>query len=133
MTTTPSCRSCGAAPLAPVLSLGRTPLANSLRTEAQVGAPEPTFPLDLAVCPRCALVQITTAVPADDLFRDYVYFSSFSDTMLRHAAELARDLILAEKLSRDSLVVEAASNDGYLLKNYQAAGVRVLGIEPARN
>ena len=70
MTATPSCRSCGAAPLAPVLSLGRTPLANSLRDAAQLGAPEPTFPLDLAVCPRCALVQITTEVPPDDLFRE---------------------------------------------------------------
>src|SRR4029079_19178029 len=64
---------------------------------------------------------------------DYVYFSSFSDTMLRHAAELARELTADERLSRDSLVVEAASNDGYLLKNYRAAGVQVLGIEPARN
>ena len=131
--TLPSCRSCGAAPLAPVLSLGNTPLANALRGANELGAPEATFPLDLAVCPRCALVQITAEVPPEDLFRDYVYFSSFSDTMLRHAAELAHELIRAENLGSDSLVVEAASNDGYLLKNYARAGVGVLGIEPARN
>lgn len=130
-TLSPKCRACGAAPLAPVLSLGRTPLANALRDAP--GEHEPTFPLDLAVCPKCALAQITAEVPPDDLFRDYVYFSSFSDTMLKHAAELASELTQSEKLSSRSLVVEAASNDGYLLKNYKAAGVPVLGIEPARN
>ena len=130
---TPACRSCGAAPLAPVLSLGNTPLANALRDASELAAPEATFPLDLAVCPRCALVQITATVPPDDLFRDYVYFSSFSDTMLKHAAELALQLTRDENLGPESLVVEAASNDGYLLKNYAAAGVPVLGIEPARN
>ncbi len=129
----PACRSCGAAPLAPVLSLGNTPLANALRADADRTAPEPAFPLDLAVCPHCHLVQITAEVPPDDLFRDYVYFSSFSETMLRHAAELALSVTRAENLGPESLVVEAASNDGYLLKNYAAAGVRVLGIEPARN
>jgi SAM-dependent methyltransferase len=127
------CRSCGHAPLAPVLSLGHTPLANALREARELTDPEPTFPLDLAVCPNCALVQITTEVPADDLFRDYVYFSSFSDTMLRHAAELALQVVRDEDLGPESLVVEAASNDGYLLKNYCAVGVPVLGIEPARN
>ena len=78
-------------------------------------------------------MQITATVPPDDLFRDYVYFSSFSDTMLKHAAELALQLTRDENLGPASLVVEAASNDGYLLKNYAAAGVPVLGIEPARN
>jgi SAM-dependent methyltransferase len=116
-----------------VLSLGSTPLANALRAEGELAAPEPTFPLDLALCPRCALVQITTEVPPDDLFRDYVYFSSFSDTMLRHAAELAMRVAREERLGPQSLVAEAASNDGYLLKNYASLGVRVLGIEPARN
>ena len=127
------CRSCGAGSLAPVLSLGSTPLANALRDGAMLTAPEPTFPLELAVCPRCALVQITAEVPPDELFRDYVYFSSFSDTMLRHAAALAQKVMRDERLGPDSLVVEAASNDGYLLKNYRAAGIQVLGVEPARN
>lgn len=128
----PSCRSCGASPLVPVLSLGHTPLANALR-DAGATAPEPTFPLELALCPVCSLVQITAEVPPDTLFRDYVYFSSFSETMLRHAAELAMRVTSDENLGPERLVVEAASNDGYLLKNYAAAGVQVLGIEPARN
>ncbi len=133
VTPSPICRACGHQSLTPVLSLGRTPLANALRSEAELAAPESTFPLELALCPRCALVQITTEVPPDVLFRDYVYFSSFSDTMLRHAAELSIRVANEEQLGPESLVVEAASNDGYLLKNYAALGVRVLGVEPARN
>jgi len=131
--TTPACRSCGSAALVPVLSLGRTPLANALRGEDELARPEPTFPLDLAFCPRCTLLQITETVPPSDLFRDYVYFSSFSETMLRHAADLAARVTTQRGLGPKSLVVEAASNDGYLLKNYKAAGVQVLGVEPARN
>lgn len=131
MTSPVACRSCGHAPLFPVLSLGETPLANALRDSADV--PERQFPLELALCRACSLAQITAEVPPDDLFRDYVYFSSFSDTMLRHAAELAMRVTDAERLGPESLVVEAASNDGYLLKNYAASGVRVLGVEPARN
>lgn len=133
MNPIPACRSCGGTPLVPVLSLGRTPLANALRGETELVAPEPAFPLDLAFCPACSLVQITETVPPAELFRDYVYFSSFSDTMLRHAADLAGQVVSGRGLGSDSLVVEAASNDGYLLKNYKAAGVPVLGIEPARN
>ncbi len=131
--TTSVCRSCGASSLVRVLSLGDTPLANALRDANASGTPEATFPLELALCRTCSLVQITAEVPPDDLFRDYVYFSSFSDTMLRHAAELAMRLTGEENLGPESLVVEAASNDGYLLKNYAAVGVQVLGIEPARN
>jgi SAM-dependent methyltransferase len=119
--------------LAAVLSLGRTPLANALLDEAALGRPEPTFPLDVVVCPACDLMQILDAVPPEQLFREYCYFSSYSDTMLRHAADLAGRLVADRKLGPGSLVVEAASNDGYLLRNYQRAGVRVLGIEPAWN
>ena len=127
------CRSCGAADLHPVLSLGSTPLANSLLTADQLAGPEPAYPLDLCLCRVCALVQITETVPPDVLFRDYLYFSSFSDTMLRHAEELANRLTTDRGLGAESLVAEAASNDGYLLGFYRALGVPVLGIEPARN
>jgi SAM-dependent methyltransferase len=78
-------------------------------------------------------VQITVSVSPEDIFREYLYFSSFSDTMLRHSEALAARLVGARGLGRESLVVEAASNDGYLLQYYQRAGVPVLGIEPARN
>ena len=131
--TTATCRSCGSAELHSVLSLGSTPLANSLLSEAQLGEPEPTYPLDLGLCRACALVQITETVPRDVLFRDYLYFSSFSDTMLTHAEELATRIVAERGLGETSLVAEAASNDGYLLRFYLALGVPVLGIEPARN
>jgi len=129
----PTCRSCGSTDLVPVLSLGRTPLANALRDASELAAPEATYPLDLAFCPRCALVQITESVAPPVLFRDYVYFSSFSETMLGHAATLASRMVNERLLTSQSLVIEAASNDGYLLKNYKAAGVKVLGVEPAHN
>ena len=108
-------------------------MANALLTEAQLDQPEPTWPLELAWCPNCALVQITEAVPPEMMFRDYAYFSSFSDTMVQHAKRIAERLTDAEHLNTGSLVIEVASNDGYLLQWYKQAGVPVLGIEPARN
>lgn len=133
MTHSPACLSCGTQPLAPVLSLGRTPLANALQTEEEPDRPEPTYPLDLGFCPTCSLVQLRESVPPEELFREYCYFSSYSDTMLRHAEELTGLMTHSRRLGPDSLVIEAASNDGYLLRNYKAAGIPVLGIEPARN
>jgi SAM-dependent methyltransferase len=127
------CRSCGGTSLAVVLSLGRTPLANALLTAEQLRTPEEKYPLELAFCPNCALVQIIETVPPEKLFREYFYLSSFSDTMLRHAADLARRLTKARNLNEHSLVAEVASNDGYLLQFYKQANVPVLGIEPARN
>ncbi|MGI8855224.1 MAG: class I SAM-dependent methyltransferase [Thermomicrobiales bacterium] len=133
MTTETTCRSCGGSNLQTILSLGRTPLANSLLTGAELAAPEPTYPLDLVFCADCTLVQITETVPPEVLFRDYLYFSSFSDTMLAHAEALTGRLIANRRLGGASLAVEIASNDGYLLQYYRRAGVPVLGIEPARN
>jgi SAM-dependent methyltransferase len=109
------------------------PLANRLLTHEQLDIAEPSYPLDLVHCPRCALAQITETVPPEELFHNYVYFSSFSDGMLRHVRELTSEIIASQKLRTTSLVVEIASNDGYLLQNYQQAGIPVLGIEPAVN
>ncbi len=128
-----ACRSCGATQLEPVLSLGRTPLANALLKAEDLERPEPTFPLELVFCPACALVQITETVPPEQLFSHYLYLSSFSDTMVKHSKDLAHELIEQRGLDSSSLVVEVASNDGYLLKFYKQAGVPVLGIEPAAN
>ncbi len=133
MTTLAACRSCAAKQIFPFLSLGDHPLANALITEEHLGEPERTYPLEVVMCTNCSLVQITETVPPEILFRDYIYFSSFSDTMLRHARELAEGLLSERHLGPESLVIEIASNDGYLLKNFVAAGVPVLGIEPARN
>jgi len=127
------CRSCGLTGLELVLSLGKTPLANSLITEENLNQPEPTYPLDLAFCPGCSLVQITETVPPEKLFREYLYFSSFSDTMLRHASEIVQRMRESRQLNSRSLAMEIASNDGYLLQYYKQAGIPVLGIEPAIN
>jgi SAM-dependent methyltransferase len=127
------CRACERSELAPFLSLGRTPLANALLTREQLGASEPTYPLDVTFCPGCTLVQITETVPPERLFSEYLYFSSFSDALLAHARALALGLKERYHLGSESLVVEIASNDGYLLRNFVEAGVPVLGIEPARN
>ena len=116
-----------------VLSLGRTPLANALPTEAHLTQAEPTYPLEVAFCPACTLLQLTQIVHPEHLFRDYLYFSSFSETMLRHVERLANRLVDERSLNRNSLVLEIASNDGYLLQYYQSAGIPVLGIEPAAN
>lgn len=128
-----TCRSCGHADLAPILSLGATPLANALLRPEQLGEPEATYPLELVLCTSCSLVQITETVPAEQLFGEYLYFSSFSDTMLRHACTLATRMAAERHLGPTHRVVEIASNDGYLLQYYKRAGIEVLGIEPARN
>jgi SAM-dependent methyltransferase len=128
-----SCRSCGGDRLAAILSLGPMPLANALLTHEQLHDLEPTYPLELAFCSNCALVQITETVPPEKLFREYLYFSSFSDTLLRHAEDLVTRLIETRRLNANHLVVELASNDGYLLQHYQRRAIPVLGVEPARN
>ena len=128
-----TCRSCGSGSLEEILSLGHTPLANALLTAEQINLAEETYPLELVFCRDCTLVQITETVPPEKLFRQYFYLSSFSDTMLRHAEEIASRTIESRRLNESSLVVEVASNDGYLLQYYKHAGVPVLGIEPATN
>ncbi|MCC7423286.1 MAG: class I SAM-dependent methyltransferase [Planctomycetaceae bacterium] len=127
------CRSCGAGGLKEILSLGSTPLANSLLREEELAEPEPTWPLELVWCPECSLAQITETVPPESMFREYAYFSSYSDTMVAHARNIAERLIEKRKLGPNSLVAEIASNDGYLLQWYHKQDVPVLGIEPALN
>jgi len=116
-----------------VLSLGRTPLANALLTAEQLEHPERTYPLDLVFCSSCALMQITETVSPEQLFREYLYLSSFSDALLRHSEEHAEQLIRSRGLDNSSLVMEVASNDGYLLQFYKRAAIPVLGVEPATN
>jgi SAM-dependent methyltransferase len=127
------CRLCQSTEVEMFLDLGKTPLANSLLRQEDLDKPEQTFPLQLAFCKRCSLVQILETVPPAEMFSEYLYFSSFSTTMLEHARVLAERTIAAETLRPRDLVVEIASNDGYLLQWYLQAGVPVLGVEPARN
>jgi SAM-dependent methyltransferase len=125
-----TCRSCGGRGLWPVLDLGRMPLADGLLASPE--DPEPRHPLELVCCPKCSLVQIVETVPPEVLFgRDYPYFSSFSPALLEHSRQNAENLIRTRRLGPQSLVIELASNDGYLLKNFVARGIPVLGIDPA--
>src|SRR5690242_4507819 len=105
------CRSCGSRKGALVLDLGTQPLANNLLRQQDVLNPEPKFPLRLAVCHSCWLLQIVELVPPVQLFSEYLYFSSFSDLMLKHAQRAAERYIREFALERTSLVTEIASND----------------------
>jgi nucleoside-diphosphate-sugar epimerase/SAM-dependent methyltransferase len=125
------CHSCASTGLAPVLDLGAMPKSDGLLSEAKLGK-ERRYPLQLAFCPTCSLVQILTTPPPHELFgADYLYFSSFSQELLDHSRANAVDLIERRRLGPGSLVVEPASNDGYMLRNFKERGIRVLGIEPA--
>ncbi|MFH1843678.1 MAG: class I SAM-dependent methyltransferase [bacterium] len=125
------CRSCGQTNLVSVLDLGETPLADRLLSEEQIQQPEPFFPLEVAFCPDCGLLQILETVSPEVVFdADYPYYSSFSPYLLEHSRQNVLELITARGLTPDSLVIELASNDGYLLKNYVEKGIPVLGIDP---
>jgi SAM-dependent methyltransferase len=126
------CRGCHSQRLVPILSLGSTPLANGLLSSDDT-LQALRYPLDVVRCAACSLVQLAQVIAPERLFTEYAYFSSYSDAMLLHARELAAELIRAQRLDARSLVIEVASNDGYLLQFFRAAGVPVLGIEPARN
>ncbi len=126
------CRSCGHQELTKILDLGKTPLADRLLTEETVSAPEPTAPLDLVFCENCGLVQILATVAPEVLFcQDYPYYSSVSPYLMKHFGDSAKSIIAKRNLDQESLVIEAASNDGYMLRHFKEAGVRVLGIDPA--
>lgn len=133
MKITDNCRSCGSGPLETVLDLGLQPLANSLRKVGDLRREERKYPLTLAQCPECRLLQLREEVPPDDMFRDYPYFSSVSPSIVQNAKGIAERLAQGQGLHQGSLVIEAASNDGYLLQHYQARGIPVLGIDPALN
>lgn len=127
-----SCRSCGSTALETFLSLGDMPLADGLLSRDALDRPEARYPLDVALCRDCSLMQILETVPPEELFGpDFPYYSSFSDTLLRHSEANADGLVATRGLGAKSLVVELASNDGYLLQYFAARGVPVQGIDPA--
>jgi len=117
----------------PVLDLGSTPLANQLLASDEPSAADEQFPLRLVFCRACGLLQITETVAPEQLFRQYAYFSSFSDTLLDSSRALAEDFIQHCRLGPESMVMEAGSNDGYFLQHFAARSIPVLGIDPARN
>lgn len=128
------CRLCHGEKLAKVWSFGQTPLANSYLKPEEVGKKaEITAPLDVYYCRDCHLVQLLDIVSPHELFDEYLYVSSTSPKYVQHFTDYARHLIGRFALNEESLVVDVGSNDGILLKPLQAAGIKVLGIDPAVN
>jgi len=125
------CRHCATPLEQTVLDLGFSPPSNAYVTEADLARPEKYYPLKVKVCTNCWLVQTEDYAQADDLFSaDYAYFSSTSTGWLAHAASYAQAMTQRLQLNANSHVIEVAANDGYLLKNFVAAGIPCLGIEP---
>lgn len=129
----PACRFCSAPLTQTFVDLGLSPLANSLLSQDDLAREEPTYPLHAYVCGVCLLVQLGEFASPQDIFEDYVYFSSFSDSWVEHARRYVEQVSERFGLEGSSQVVEIASNDGYLLQWFVERGVPVLGVEPAAN
>ena len=126
-----NCRHCKTPLTHTFLDLGVAPPSNAYLTAEQLTQQETKFPLKLYVCDRCWLVQTEDVTAADKLFtNDYAYFSSVSQGWLSHAERYCHQIIQRLQLDQNSLIVEVAANDGYLLKNFVAAAIPCLGIEP---
>ncbi|HSV64485.1 MAG TPA: class I SAM-dependent methyltransferase [Mycobacteriales bacterium] len=128
-----TCRLCQAALTETFVDLGMSPPCEDFLVPERLDAMERTYPLHVWICSSCLLVQLAAYVAPDDIFAEYAYFSSFSDSWVAHAERYAESMIARLGLGPRSLVVEAASNDGYLLQHFLARGVPVLGVEPAAN
>lgn len=127
------CRLCGAELSKTFVDLGMSPPCESYLDAAQLDQGEVFYPLHVRICSECLLVQLPAYIPAEDIFGHYAYFSSFSDSWVRHAETFVEQAVTRLELGSESFVVEVASNDGYLLQHAVARGIRCLGIEPAAN
>jgi SAM-dependent methyltransferase len=127
------CRFCHAPIQYTFVDLGMSPICNNMIKPAQLNHMEPYYPLYVYVCGQCYLVQLMEFVSPRYIFDDYTYFSSFSDSWLQHAARYVEMAIQRYQLTPANFVVEIASNDGYLLRNFVAANIPCLGVEPAPN
>lgn len=129
----PKCRFCSAELDTTFVDLGMSPLCQTHIEQHQLNHMEPFYPLHAWVCRHCFLVQLEEYVAPPNIFSEYAYFSSYADSWVEHAHRYTEMMRARFELSTNSLVVEIASNDGYLLQHFVAAGVPVLGIEPAAN
>ena len=129
----PRCRFCGAELVVTFADLGTSPISNAYLRPEDLSAGETFYPLHARVCGECKLVQLEEFESPEALFSDYAYFSSYSDSWLRHAKDYAEKMTADLHLTSESLVVELASNDGYLLQYFQERGIGVLGVDPAAN
>ena len=129
----PRCRLCAAKLTRTFVDLGMSPPCESYLTADQLDQAEIFYPLHVRVCDECLLVQLPSYIPAEDIFSDYAYFSSYSDSWVSHARDFVHAAVRRLGLDGRSFVIEVASNDGYLLQHVVTRGIRTLGIEPAAN
>jgi SAM-dependent methyltransferase len=129
----PTCRFCAAPLRHTFVDLGMSPLCESYVPAERVNAMEAFYPLHAKVCEECLLVQLEEFVSGEDIFSEYAYFSSYSDSWVAHARAYVEMTVERFGLGPESLVVEVASNDGYLLRHVVERGIPALGIEPAAN
>jgi hypothetical protein len=129
----PGCRFCSAPLRDTFVDLGMSPLCESFLPSDRLNQMEPFYPLHVRVCRSCFLVQLEAYVSGEEIFTEYAYFSSFSDSWVEHARRYTELAIDRLGLTSSSFVAELASNDGYLLQHFVQRGIPVLGIEPARN
>src|SRR6516164_6334416 len=127
------CRLCGTRLTRTFVDLGMSPLCESYVPENRLDVAEIFYPLHVRICEACLLVQLPAYVSGEEIFSDYAYFSSYSDSWVAHARRYAYAMIDRLRLTSASLVTEVASNDGYLLQHFLAEGIPVLGVEPAAN
>jgi hypothetical protein len=127
------CRFCGRGLVHTFVDLGMSPLCESFLRADQLNQMEPFYPLHVYVCENCLLVQLKEYVSPENIFTEYAYFSSYSDTWLHHARGYTDMIAERFNIGAQSQVVELASNDGYLLQYFMERGIPVLGIEPAAN
>jgi len=128
-----TCRFCQTPLRQTFVDLGMSPLCESYIRYGQLNAMEPFYPLHVKVCENCYLVQLPEYVSREHIFSEYAYFSSYSDSWLKHASEYVEMISERFNLGSNSLCVELASNDGYLLQYFVERGIRVVGVEPATN
>ena len=128
-----ACRVCHNKELRPFLSLGPTPLANAFLKSPDEFDHEASYPLDVYFCETCSLVQLLDVIDPETLFRNYIYVTGTSETMIAHNQQYAQTLVDFLQLSANDLVIEVASNDGSLLQCFKPYSVRTIGIEPAAN
>jgi hypothetical protein len=128
------CRHCDTELTLPLIDLGSAPPSNAYLTTETLKAPEKWFPLKVLVCKNCWLVQTEDYAGANELFdADYAYFSSFSDSWLKHAERYVAQMTERFQLNTQSLVIEVAANDGYLLQYVSQKNIPCLGIEPTHS
>ncbi len=132
-TATRSCRFCGTNLQRTLVDLGMSPLCETYPSASDLNRGEIYYPLHVKVCEQCYLVQLGQFESAENIFSDYPYFSSYSDSWLKHCENYCDKMIKRFGLGKQSFVVEVASNDGYLLQYFVRRDVPVLGIEPAAN